>query len=93
MRRTRGVPTQREKEENFFVYTEETIYVMKETIHAKYMVDDLYLKFVITVTAKVETLRFDRSRRSVMPGLQGGLIGGALGRPLTAGPSGGGVSR
>ena len=52
-------------EKNFFVYTEETIYVMKETIHAKDTVDDLYLKFVIPVTAKVETLRFDRSRRTV----------------------------
>ena len=67
--------------------------MMKETIYATNMVDDLYFKFVIPVTAKVETLRFDRSRRSVMPGLQGGLIGGALGRPLTAGPSGGGVLR
>ena len=50
---------------NFFVYTEETIYVMKETIYATNMVDDLYFKFVIPVTAKVETLRFDRSRRTV----------------------------
>ncbi len=58
-----GAPTKRrtdpkEKEagfldycnENFTVYTEETIYVMKETIHVENMVDDLYLKFVIPVT-------------------------------------------
>ena len=37
-------------EKNFFVYTEETIYVMKETIHVRDMVDELYFKFVITVT-------------------------------------------
>ena len=49
-KRKRTSSTTSRTEKNFFVYTEETIYVMKETIYAINMVDDLYFKFVIPVT-------------------------------------------
>ena len=65
MRRTRGVPTHEGKDpaakkgtiKNYFVYTEETIYVMK-------MINDFYFKFVNPVAKQVRSPRFDRPTRT-----------------------------
>ena len=86
-KRRRTSSTTSRTEKNFFVYTEETIYVMNT-------VDELYFKFVITVTTTGRPSPILTGRAAPLSfARQEGLNRGALGDALTGGPYGGGVLR